>query len=290
MKKYLVLLALFPLLAYAAFDQMNGVSVDDTWTFNGVTGGVSANGAGAVASSGDPYNPIRVWGFDSTNTVGFPESVDGATITNNPSMADGATQTLGGGTNYYVEFDDSDDYVVAGANAAYDAMSNGFTVCCWVKRDDQAVSESVISKANAAASSRDIFFYFSSAASGEFRMLVYENGGSTPYIGRAAGGIEPPAGVWVFIAGTYAGGNLASSINLYTNCIEVDDGNVNNGTFNTYHHPQAASLVGVGGDPNGGLLYDGGIDRVAMYPTALTTNELQDIMGNTHPTNRIWAY
>jgi hypothetical protein len=48
---WLLLLAV-PLFVYAAFDEMNGVSVDDTWTFNGVSGGVSINGAGAVVSGG----------------------------------------------------------------------------------------------------------------------------------------------------------------------------------------------------------------------------------------------
>ena len=240
-------------------------------------------------AASDPYSPIEVYGFDSTNLVGFPGSVIGGTATNKPTMGGGGTWTLIAGSNYSVDFDDSDDYLVGDASSLYDAMSNGFTVCFWCRRDDQDVLEFVVSKANLACNDRDFIIYNGNTGS-EIRMLVYENGGTTPYIGRKAANAEPPAGVWRFVSGIYTGGNQCSAVQIYTNCVQVDTGDLQNGIYNTYHHPQAGNLVGIGGDPNGGYLYDGDVDRVGIYGTVLTTNQMQDIMDNTHPTNRIWSY
>jgi len=145
---WIILVLCLPLLALAGFDVMDGVSVDSSWNFSGVTGSVEADGGGTVAAAesgyDSPFTP-RFWlsfsdtnltnlGSDSNDGISKPSAATGVAYTNSGVNAVVGSPNFGRGETNVI-FDGSDDYIQATDGTIYDTDKQG-TITVWIKPDD----------------------------------------------------------------------------------------------------------------------------------------------------------
>ena len=289
-KLLLILLLCVPLLlAVADFDRMNGVAVDSSWTFNGVSGAVEINGGGAVASAGwtDPYAAdldLRFW-FDPTATNAIGEVIDSSGQGNNgsllPTPAGGptwtiiGTNTVAGSPNvgrveHANSFDGADDYINI-ASCDMEEVTNGLTVALWVKRDSDDRYEAIVELVDGVES----FFRvdFTSGGVGTLRAIAYTDGDESIYVARTGADFNSGDG-WVHVAATY---QAVSNIVIYTNGVEVTTTPISNGAFVSIGHSATARIY-----TGGATKFDGMLDDIRIYPgVVLTAGEVADIYSET---------
>lgn len=266
MTKWCVIFLLLPVLAHADFSVMNGVSVDSAWTFNGVSGAVEINGAGAVASAGwdDPYKPFA-W-YPMQNEAG---SVPDASLSDN-------------------------DATMSSMLYDYDELAyKGDALDRWITVDDNTILDG--------SGASTVVFWFQSSGSGSMylcdsdtqiliafdlvadKLSYYVNTGTWSASTDSATTLTN--GLWYQVVATFDDPDFILYLNGVSNSAGVKAGNLNNnsGTFQFSNADQEL---------------DGLISGMRIYDRAFSAAEVTTLFGAgrtndviaTVSTNNLLAY
>jgi hypothetical protein len=210
-----------------------------------------------LALSARAAAPLAYWPFDG-NLNDEAGSADG-------TFGGGAPTYVAGQSGQAIQFDGVDDYVAV----MVDDLET-YTITAWVKTDKVAAS-SVIARTSANGPGAEWSHQLRITAAGVFEHYLWDGGGKSA-LGTTA--VKP--GVWYFVA-MQASNN--GSMKLFVNGTE-----------------EASTKIGVlwtGGDRfhigsnSGGSMgwFQGAVDEVRVYDSALTAEEVAGVMESTFKTS-----
>jgi hypothetical protein len=262
------------------------------WSFWGPGGMADGKVGPGVSGWTDPNQASLLHNIDfvTTNAQGMVESKNSVQYTNFPTLATGPAYTnfgnnVNGRAEHGYDFDGSDDYTMAGDVSDLDTMTNGFTICGWINRDNGDNTETIMAKYNAGGTARDFILYHTADGTGRLRLLIYSASGSSARIGRDGPDFNQAEG-WVHVGAVWDGTAAASGISIYTNAgagiVEIDDADSNSGTFVNMNNTAAAPIQ-IGDVPTFNIRFNGRLAAWRIYGTALSSAALQDIAQNTGP-------
>ena len=202
--------------------------------------------------------PLAEWRFDETGTIA--EDRAGAL---DAMLVNGPTRVAGVRGNA-AQFDGVDDYGQVPDDAALDGMA-ALTVSAWVRLDDLPAQAYVPVGKDASGAQASYRFTVNSSGLVAFAVKTAANGWYTT--GTTAGGGTIGAGAWHHLVGTYDG----SRVRLYldgalsaTGTVAIS-GMIATGTSPLRFGGSAFTNI----DP-----YDGALDEVQIFGTALTPAEV----------------
>ncbi len=201
-------------------------------------------------------------------------------VARNGALTANLSPAIGGspGTCRYAGFDGNDDYIEL---PGFPDLTGSFTITAWIRPDrvdkDQRIF--VDDQNNAGG------FAFSLGDGGDGRLRFFSRNVSPVVVDTRDAVIAP--GRWTHVAAVHdAAGKIRR---IYVNGVAVT---LNNGsTVSTYTGSWGADpgVAAIGGEPDGGSeatsnwRFDGDIDEVRAYDTALDATSIAAIMNETHP-------
>lgn len=238
-----------PLVYYRFSDNVNSVDPAPSPSINTGSLGAAANGT------------YQIGGANGTNQTIFTRGVAGA-VSGNTAVAfvNNASPTA----------IDHTASITIPNNAALNPSHTGtnpFTVECWVLPSRN--TSTLLSPVNSMSftTGRAGFLIYQNSATWEIRM---GNKAATANVTSATGGTVTP-GQWQHLAMTYSGGANGTMI-LYVNGVQAISAPVNVGT-GYEANDNAPFVIGATSAPN--RTFDGAVDEVAFFPTALSLARVQ---------------
>lgn len=225
-------------------------------------------------------NPLAYFRLNDT-TASAPD-----TATNNGSLgalANGlysgtlihpVAGVLAGSTDTAASFNGGAAYIPYSANLNFQGP---FTVEFWVKPAVENTGSTLtcpVGSLKISDSGRLGWIFYQSASGWNFRI-----GSTTGYTGNLTGGAVK-SNEWQHVVGVYDG----SSAFLYVNGVQVGTGSVASFT------PNPSDPMGIGARGDAGFLYNGALDEVAVYGSALAATDVQAHYSNALDANRTTSY
>ncbi|NLF29839.1 MAG: hypothetical protein GX591_02990 [Planctomycetes bacterium] len=223
---------------------------------------------GAVATPVAPTPDVAWWTFDEGTGTTAADPIGGHT-----AAVAGAAWTTDGVEDGCLRFDGVDDAVNLGA---VDIGGSALTLAAWINPDDFGTYDArILSKANGVQDA-DHWWMISTFGAGNGTGLRFrlKTNGTTGTLISPNGVLQ--AGRWQHVAATYDG----AMMRLYVDGVEVASMS-KTGALSTSASVQAA----VGNNPPGveGRPFDGRIDDVRLYASALDSNALKALMDGQPP-------
>ncbi len=230
----------------------------------------SASGCGG-SLVGTTYTTGSITG-NCTVTATFTASAGGLIASYSMSEGSGVTTADGVGTNNGtlnnvtwttgrygngLQFNNSGTSYVSLGNSSSLTPSTGLTVMAWVKTNNNAVSQWIVTKAPGVADP----YYIRLQGTGNIRFSTKTGATEVPL--TTTGGLIP-TGVWKHVAGTWDG----TTMRVYIDGIPVSSIAQSGVMTNT------STDVRIGGNTSGNLPFNGTIDDVKIYNYALTQAEI----------------
>ncbi|MBI1833213.1 MAG: hypothetical protein HYR90_00080 [Candidatus Andersenbacteria bacterium] len=225
-----------------------------------------------------PANLLGYWKFDEgQGTSAFDSSGNASTgtLTNTPLWTETVNSTTTYDNPYSLDFDGTDDYVTAGDIAAVDTVT-ALTVCAWVYHDTATTDDSIVSKTASATLATDGFMLFrDDVGSASARTDTYKWGvgdsadGDSVYIEGATN--AGTASAWRNVCGTYTASS-ATGLRLYINGAEDANSPASTSSIAAINGGTAAVQVGM--ISTSSIPFDGKIDDVRIYSSALTSTQI----------------
>jgi hypothetical protein len=218
--------------------------------------------ASATTPEAPPISPDLVAAYNFDENSG--STLTDLTENNHDGTIQGATWSTEGKYDNTLDFDGTDDSVDIGN---WSVGGNALTISAWVNADSWNSYERILSKAEGAADQDHTWMI--SNNNGNLRFRLKTDGTTDTLI---ATGTTLPTNEWVHIAAVYDG----STMKLYQNGTEVGS-MTKTGTLDQNTQP---ITIGMNPDGTGSNYFDGTIDDLRIYNTALTQQEIQDDMDN----------
>ena len=167
-------------------------------------------------------------------------------------------------SSHYITIPDDDD--LSFGNGTGDEP---FSVYAWVKMDD-ATNFRIASKL-------DEYHFFTSGAD---KLSIYiEDDNTGAYLLRNYNiAVTSYEGQWIYVCATYNGNGAVTDLNLYINCVEVDDTSITNGSYTAMENKYNDLYIGT----NGFVYADGHIAKVGLWNEEITSADCQDAMENSY--------
>ena len=232
-------------------------------SYAGYTDTIQITGTATTQQDFNEMDLVGYWKFDeASGTTAFDSSAY-----NNDGNLIGATP-LG----EYYDFDGENDYVSMPDDESLD-VTDQITVMAWVKFDSLESGRfyTIVGKWNDVDGNyRGYLLGLSNLSSSkpQPRFYISTNGNNYPSANSA---LNLDTGIWYHLAGTYDNNDLK----IYVNGVLKGSYSLAGETINQNNQP-----VLIAGDRAGGSnarFYDGNIDEVRIYETALSANEIQYI-------------
>jgi hypothetical protein len=212
---------------------------------------------------------VAQWNFDEgIGDTAYNKGYGGSSTNGNlggtgvvcPSSGTNAcpTWTPSGKFNGALSFDGG-DYVDSSTEAPFD--NDDWTISAWVNRTAVNASDSIVSKRGADGSGG-----YSIAVGGSGEVYCQTDNGSTVDSSYTATGIIPASSGWVHVTGVKSG----TSCSVYIN---GEDATVTRATHTTLATNN--TNIRVGGNTHGADFWEGLIDEVAIYSTALSSEQVK---------------
>lgn len=180
-------------------------------------------------------------------------------------------------------FTDANSVLFASASNQYVDLGNNFR---FLPTDHFSISAWVFVTSFA---NFPVIFGNEAAASGGFDFFFLTNGGlDLQWASHAGGEIEVQTtstfllNTWYHVVLTYNGSNNASGVAIYVNGASI--------SLNVVHNTALSTPIGYGGptrigNDNVAQLFDGYIDEVSVWNTALSSGQVSALYNNGNPTN-----
>ncbi|MEX0774571.1 MAG: LamG-like jellyroll fold domain-containing protein [Phycisphaeraceae bacterium] len=203
--------------------------------------------------------PVAYWNFDEGTGTSAADSAgsvnDAGTLTNGPTWTTGAS----GGA---IQFDGTNDYVIA-SNSTDLAFSGAMTVAAWAKSDTANWNTYGM------LVSRRSQFILHPASGGKVLQFYVYIGGQAKGVAYDLATDSIDLTQWHHYAGTYDG----SSLKLYV------DGQLKATVSQTGTMDSTTNSAYIGRDSTMARYFDGAIDEVRLYNTALNANDIAQLAG-----------
>lgn len=203
--------------------------------------------------------PTGYWKLDETSgTTAYDSSGNNlnGTLNNGPVWVPGIVGNC-------LEFDGSNDYINLGNPAALQ-FTGAMTVSAWVYTDSYATSGRIISKDNG-ASSRSWSLHLTTGGKGVFQ--IAENATTIVNVETTT---AIPKGEWTHIAGIYEPG---STLHIYINGVE---NNSNSILIPSAQYSNTGNVY-IGRRPDNSYAFDGKIDEVYAFGSALSSTDIAEL-------------
>ena len=171
--------------------------------------------------------------------------------------------------NFAMEFISADDTAVNVASDVFGGMTN-FSISSWFKMSVNNHDQPIIARWQNAPSGILLYWDYTNG----WRILFQTDTGQKTFQSsiQSSGSGLPTVDVWYHLCVTYDGSN----IKFYLNSSTTDTGSTTAGTLNTITDWQ----IGRDG-PSLNRIFDGDIDEVAIWNTALSASAVQEIYDAT---------
>ena len=188
--------------------------------------------------------------------------------------------------NYYsLQFDGSNDYVDTGATFQT-TLDGAFTVTAWIKPDDGQPSATGIICGSSSTSDEDRF-YFMLHSSGKLGVLYKSNAGAGEMDDLSTSAVfSDGATDWTHVALTLteSGGTVTGTV--YVNGV-VEPGSFSGSGVMANFVTTYNLFIGAANRNTSGAVspFAGNIDEVAIWNTALSSNQAKTLYNNREPFN-----
>ena len=233
---------------------------DPTPTITGLTGGTFSGTTGLVINSTTGEIDLSA-STVAAHTITYNTTSSGSSVCPNTSTQTVEIALAGIANNYSMNFDAaSSDYIDAGISL--NGLSS-ITYSCWVKASSLKNYSYIISAGNYASGER------------LFGILLDVNGSFQAYGGYSSGAIldsnvDLTSNTWYHLAVVYTNNQ---DVAFYVNGVAGSTG-----SFTNTNLIAASSLTRIGSYTGSvANLFDGSIDEVAIWNTALTSTQIQSI-------------
>ncbi|MCU0913136.1 MAG: PA14 domain-containing protein [Planctomycetes bacterium] len=231
----------------------------------------------SVRAAAVPDPDVGWWRFDE----GAGDTAADSSGKGHPGTIQGATWVDGGwnGLGWCLDFDGNDDRVELGV---IDVQGAGITLAAWVQPDSFNINDGrVISKASEWGEN-DHWWMLSTINKSFLRFRLKTQGQATTTLIASQGEIK--LGEWQHAAATWDG----TRMRLYRNAVEVANGAKAGSAVATDPAVRAAIASQPKGayatDPlHANKFFDGRIDEVRIYSSALSVAQLQELIQGLHP-------
>ena len=182
-------------------------------------------------------------------------------------------------SNYSLQLDGVDDYIDFGDSDTF-SFGNGstdspFSISAWVKMTD-ATTFRIVTKYDTSA--KEYFFATDSTDKVLFRLYDDSTGG---ILGRKYNtALTSFQGQWIHLVATYDGSGNNSGLKIYLNGAQVDNGNVNSGSYTAMENTTQPLEIGKLTTTNA----NGYIDETAIFSSELTSENVPAIYNSGTPT------
>ena len=242
----------------------NQGEADPTPTITGTAGGSFNADAGVVFVDTGTYN-------SSTGQIDLSATSIGSHIITYTVNGVQSGQTVGVTAVPYAStssftFDGVNDYFDAGNPTFFENLSS-FSFSCWFNSDVKSNDDGILGKW---LSGTDRSFALNLETSGNIRFIVFNSGGTAAqsYINTS----DWSTGNWYNVIGTYDGSNIKIYLNAVLKDTVALTGTVRNAT--------QSFRIGVYGSAS---YFDGNIDEVSIWNTALSQSAVTEIYNSGAP-------
>ena len=186
---------------------------------------------------------------------------------------------------YSLDFDGSAEWLtVADPASGILDVTDGrdFTITGWFNRDTFTTDDTVVAKRNGIANTDDGYILYIDDATDQLILEVSEAGGTDEY--QVASTSTFTATGWNHFAAVWDDGN-ATQTEIYING-KADNG-TDTGTIANLGNLSNAVAFDIGAESDNGNPFDGKIDDVRIYGSALPANEISRLYQTTVPGNPV---
>ena len=234
-----------------------------------------------IYNNGSPQStytatPTSWWKLNAADSS-YNTATSTWTFTDGPGTNDGTSTTLPSTalvpsdlqfespySNYSLSFDGVDDYVDAGNDSKFN-LTTGMTISAWINPTVAATNKFLVAKRWSTNS-----YQIATAGSINPQCSVWI--GTTRY--DALGSTVLSAGTWYHIVGTFDGSN----VKVYLNGV-LEDTTAASGSLD-----QSTDIVSIAkGLNNNAYNFNGKIDETAIWNTALTQAQINQVYNNGYP-------
>jgi len=268
--------------AYSA-SSYEPTDADPTPTITGLTGGTFSSTSGLVfvdsgTNTGSSTGEIDLSASTiASYTITYDTTSSGSSVCPNTSTQTVEIALAGIANNYSMSFDGSNDYINVGSPSTLDfERTDAFSISAWVKRVGSGSNQSIVYKANNNSPYNGYAFYIDTNNKVGFNITIdyFANN----YFGKVCTSVLNTD--WNNVLITYNGNSNVSGLNIYIN------GSLQNvttvGTSSDLTGTLSNSIpFNIGARNNTDVFFDGSIDEVGIWNTALTSTQVSEIYNGT---------
>ena len=243
---------------------------DPTPTITGLTGGTFSAGSGLVfvdsgTNTGSSTGEIDLSASTvASYTITYDTTSSGSSVCPNTSTQTVEIAVAGIANNYSMSFDGTNDFIDVGS---FSLNANAGTVSAWIKSSNTSDFQMIIGKF--VSGSRQL--QFRTETNGKIRLILYKSSTVNSLLDSTGTVLD---GNWHHVVFTYN----SSGINLYI------DGSASGSNTTNITPVQASTdnfMIGARKISTPEKFFNGSIDEVAVWNTALTSTQVAEIYNGT---------
>jgi hypothetical protein len=263
--------------AYSA-SSYEPTDADPTPTITGLTGGTFSSTSGLVfvdsgTNTGSSTGEIDLSATtEASYTITYDTTSSGSSVCPNTSTQSVEVAVAGIANNYSMSFDGSNDYIDVGTSlkSTFDAATTA-SVSLWFKASSISSSTAAVLFQQESVDAGDNWsFVIRFSTSGQLQTGIKV--GSTFPLATYTTGLNTSA--WYNVVSVYE----SSTLKLYLNGAKVAE-NLSTGSPIVTSSSNAKAIIGATASPN--RYFNGQIDEVAIWNTALTSTQVSEIYSAT---------
>ena len=256
--------------AYSA-SSYEPTDADPTPTITGLTGGTFSSTSGLVfvdsgTNTGSSTGEIDLSASTiASYTITYDTTSSGSSVCPNTSTQTVEIALAGIANNYSMSFDGSNDYIDVGS---FSLNANAGTVSAWIKSSNTSDFQMIVAKTGQTSGADQ--FMLRTQTDGKIRVILYYNN-TYSLLDSTATVLD---GSWHHVAFTYS----SSGVNIY---IDGSASNSNTTNVSPLETTTENFMIGARKISAPEKFFNGSIDEVAIWNTALTSTQVSEIYSAT---------